>query len=103
MPSFWLPLKFDIAVGTAVDFALHNHEPGTVQGNLGRKPRVLFREKRGGPWSGGLIRSVKGERPANLPVQASTKYELVINLKAAKALGLAVPPSVLARADEMIE
>jgi ABC-type uncharacterized transport system substrate-binding protein len=77
-------------------FRIHAVEGGLV--SYGPATVDLFRRS-----ASYVHRVLKGEKPADLPVQAPTKYELVVNLRTAKALGLAVPDTVLARADEVIE
>src|SRR5262245_4051793 len=74
------------------------YAPDGGRPSLGIDPADLYRRA-----AFYVDRILKGEKPADLPVQAPTKYELIINLKTAKALGLDLPASVLARADEVIE
>jgi putative tryptophan/tyrosine transport system substrate-binding protein len=81
--------------------AVYGFRPAVVAGGLiSYGPNRIDPFRRAAEY---VDRILKGEKPNDMPVQAPTKYELVINLKTAKALGLAMPPAVLGRADEVIE
>ena len=104
MPDAFNDANRELIIALAARYGV----PATYYNRFFSEPGGLFSygEARGEQFrlaAGYIDRILKGEKPAILPVQNPTKYDLVVNLKTAKALGLTVPPTLLARADEVIE
>ena len=103
-PSASVSIHRDLIITLAARYKLPAVYPfrymATGGGLISYGPNIVDQFR---PAAGYVDRILKGEKPADLPVQTPTKYELAINLKSAKALGITVPPSLLARADEVIE
>jgi putative ABC transport system substrate-binding protein len=103
-PNATIATYLDAIVALAARYklpAVYGFRPPVVAGGLiSYGPNRVEPYRRAAEY---VDRILKGENPGDMPVQAPTKYEMIVNLKAAKALGLTIPPSVLARADEVIE